>query len=589
MASSRNYFIISKSFGHFFKASIIIALAEQLNQILDLILVGNLISAEAFAALDLTIPLETAITGLMLLMIGGGGTIACRLIGDQEFELANRVQTITILSSSILSALISIFGLAFLQPIAQALCKGSELSVYLSDYLRIYFLGLIPMALYFALSQIVDIDGSPMKVAKAVIMGCSLDLVLDVVFMKYLGLGVGGEALANIVSYIFPVVYFIPYIKYKRCKYFFTLKRGNNLKLLSDNIRQGIPYCLPYLVIFLFGLMINTIVMNRYGTPGIYAWGVAYQVLTLGFMMMDYSGKTILVTLGSMLYGCYDMDGIEKLVRKILLAAAAEVAVLLALVWIFPNQIISMFGDSSAELSQDSAGYIKIAVLFLIPYTYCCIKIYLFQVLEQRIAAIIQPAILIGFTILLLIVVEWNSPAQLAATLLAATSIYLVADLLHTIFSRKRHPELSHIFLIPHKQMHLLYLSIPYTDEGMNDALPQIEQFLNSCKVDQSLHFGINICCEELILGIVKHNQDKDEEFYFDFLIYEEDGSVKVRVQDVGDPFNPVKHFTKTAAEAYLAGEEMHLSLQIINKICQQLKYNYLYGQNTIYMAFKSK
>lgn len=588
MASSRNYFVISKSFGHIFKAAIIVALAEQVTQIIDLILVGHFIGGDAFAAMDLAIPLETIITGL-LLMVGGGGTIACRLIGDQEFELANRVQTITLLSSAALAALTAISGLALLEPVVNMLCSEPALHDYLTDYLRIYFLGLIPMSLYFSMAQIVDIDGSPMKVSKAVLLGCSMDLIMDVVFMKYLGMGVVGEALANIFSYLLPIFYFIPYIRYKRCKYYFTLRRRGNVKLLAENIRQGIPFCMPYLVTFIFGLMVNTIVLNHYGVTGVYVWGVAYQVLTLGFMMMDYSGKTVLVTLGSMLYGCYDMDGIERLVRKILLATIIQVATLIALVWIFPNQIISMFGDSSSEMLESSAGYIKVAVLFLIPYTYCYVKVYLFQILTRRIAALWQLAILFGFTIAFLLLFDWNTPGQLALILLAAAAIYYLSDIINVNVSRKLHPELSQIFLIPHKEMHLLYISIPYTKEGMNEALPQVEQFLNSCHVDESLHFGINLCCEELILGIVKHNQDDDDKFFFDFLIYEEDGSVKVRVQDVGDPFNPVKHFTKTAAEAYLAGEEMHLSLQIINKVCQQLKYNYLYGQNTIYMAFKSK
>lgn len=588
MAANRNYFIISKSFGHFFKASIIVAIAEQLNQILDLILVGNIISAEAFAALDLAIPLETAITGLMMLMVGGGGAIACRLIGDQEFQMSNRVQTIVVLSSSLLAALISIFGLAFIHPIVNLLCSEPSLSGYLVDYLRVYFLGLIPMALYFSMSQIVDIDGSPMKVTKAVIMGCSLDVFLDIVLMKFFGLGVVGEALANIASYVLPVIYFVPYIRYKRCKYNFTLSRGNNLKILSDNVRQGIPYCLPYLVTFFFGLIINTIVMKRFGTQGVYVWGVAFQILMVGFMMMDYTGKTILITLGSMLYGCYDMDGIEKLVRKILLAATAEMAVIIALVWLFPQQIISMFGDSSMVGLQTPVIYVKIAVLFLLPYTYCCIKVYLFQILERRISAGLQLSILIGFTALYLLSIEWDGPIQLTIVLLAAVSFYFLFDIVFSIISRTFHPEFSHTFLIPHKEIHSLYLSLPYTDDGMNDALPQVEQFLGKCQIDDSMRFGINICCEELILGLVTHNRDKNDGFFFDFLIYEEDGSVKVRVQDVGDPFNPVKHFTKTAAEAYLAGEEMHLSLQIINKICKQLKYNYLYGQNTIYMAFKS-
>ena len=181
-------------------------------------------------------------------------------------------------------------------------------------------------------------------------------------------------------------------------------------------------------------------------------------------------------------------------------------------------------------------------------------------------------------------------PKHLFLSLPIAGLVYIILDSINSVLVRKKHPDWSRFYQIPpSSNIKSMYISIPYTREGLKDALEQLEAFLDECQLPLSLSYGINICSEELLMNIVDFNGHGREDYFFDFSVMEEDDSIKIVFKDAGRPFNPVRKFEKTAAEAYLDGENMHLSLQILNSMCKDLSYNYMYGQNTIYMSFPKK
>ena len=99
---------------------------------------------------------------------------------------------------------------------------------------------------------------------------------------------------------------------------------------------------------------------------------------------------------------------------------------------------------------------------------------------------------------------------------------------------------------------------------------------------------NVNLCCEELMLSIVDNNAGKNlgAGWFFDVFVIDDEDEIKVTVKDAGAPFNPVRKYTGNAVEAMNSGEDMELSLRLVNRICKEFSYNYMYGQNTIYLSF---
>lgn len=585
--NERNPFIVKRGFRNFFSATIILALVEQICQILDMILAGHFVSADAFAALELVLPYESFITAMLMLLIGGAGVVASQFIGEQEFDRSNKALSNTLILSLAVTTVITLLSLIFLNPLIRFLCADPELADYIREYMIVYIPTLPLIAAYTALSEIINVDGKPEVATFAVILSCIVEVLLDIILMGMYDIGVTGIAVATLFSYLTPILVFIIYLLFRRSSFKFTFNIQEIFKDFKPVFRSGVPYSMPHLLTSVFCLLLNGAALYALGQEGVYAWGTGYQIMSIGIMLVNSICGTILVTMGSMLHGCGDNEGLGILAERCLIFCAISIAAVIIPVIIFPGTIASLFGEDSADVLHSSRWPIILSVIFLIPYTLCCLKVYLAQSLSRNRLSAIPMLILYPLTYLFILSFAIFIPKHLFLSLPAAGLVYIILDFINSRLVIKKHPDWSRFFLIPpSNNIKSMYISIPYTKKGLDGSLRQLESFLDECQLPPSLSYGINICSEELLMNIVEHNGRGREDYLFDFSVMVDTDSVKVVFKDAGRPFNPVRKFEKTAAEAFLDGENMHLSLQILNNMCKELTYNYMYGQNTIYMSF---
>ncbi|MCQ2057127.1 MAG: ATP-binding protein [Bacteroidaceae bacterium] len=586
--AERNTYIISKGFRNYFLFTILFMVAEQTCTTIDMIMVGNMVNADAFSALDLVIPLETVSTGIFMLMTGGAGILASRLIGDQSFRKANQILTVSAVSVCLTAAVFSAAVLAGLDRITSALCPDMLLRPYLKEYLPIYMAGLPAMAFYTIVNLIVNIDGKPQIALYAVLAGCVGDIVLNLVFMLGMDMGVAGLALSTVISYLIPLSILLPFIGSKKCSFKFTWPESGIMKMLKENTKAGFPYSLPYIIMCLITLLINSLVLKKLGSDALYVWSAGYQILSIIIVIMDCVGGTILVTMGSMLAGCQDVSGLKILIRNCSIITISMVGIIIIPVLLFPIGAASIFGFNLNGSDLPIAKWISCIALFGIPYCICCIKSYLNQALGRETGSTIQ---LTGFFIITIAAVlacsvfrpEWIFPIMPVAGIAAMILDAIVCGIIFRL-----NKNYSYYFLIPsYGEQVLMYQSVPYSRDGLNNALHKLEVFLDRCELSPALCINVNLACEEMMLSIVEHNDGKDQDYFFDVIILDDDNDVKITIKDAGYPFNPIRRYNDTAADAINAGDDADLSLRLVNKLCQELTYNYMYGQNTIYMSFK--
>ena len=585
--NERNPFIVKRGFRHFFSATIVLALVEQICQVIDMVLAGRFVNADAFSALELVFPYELFITSVLILLTGGAGVIASQFIGEQEFEKSNRVLSNALVLSLTVTAAITLLSLIFIDTLIRFLCADIELAGYIKEYLIVYIATLPLIAAYTALSEIINVDGKPEVATFAVVVAVTADVLLDIILMGMFDLGVTGVAFATFFSYLIPVLIFVIYFLLKRCSFKFMFKIREIFTDFKSVLRSGVPYSMPHLLTSVFCLLFNGAALYALGQEGVYAWGTGYQIMSIGIMIVNSIFGTILVTMGSMLHGCGDNEGLGILAKHCLTFCAISISAVIIPVIIFPGAVASLFGEGSTEVLHAIRWPVILSVLFLIPYTLCCLRTSLAQALSEVRLPFAPMLTLYPLTYLFILLFAIFLPEHLFLSLPAAGLVYISLDHIASGMLDKKHRDWMKFFQIPPSgSIRSLYISIPYTKEGLNGSLRQLETFLDGCRISGSLSYAINICSEELLMSIVEHNGHGRENYFFDFSVMEDKDSVKVVFKDAGRPFNPVRKFEKTAAEAYLDGENMHLSLQILNSMCKELSYNYMYGQNTIYMSF---
>lgn len=570
---------------------LIFMVGEQVCLSANMIFVGQMVSPQAFAALDLAIPVEGLISALMLLLISGASLPASRHIGNQDFKSAARAITIAAISAVGASILISSLALLNIDSVVSFLSSDAELSYYLKDYLFVYFIQFLPMSLASVFILIAEIYGRPDIASKATIVSCVIDVVLDVILLKFTDLGTAAVAWADLAGYLIQIGLIILFLYQEKSIFRFQLPKGKRewVALGKENIQSGVSYCIPNLNLAFISLVANYLVLNKLGTEALFVWGVAYQVLTIVFMFLDCIGGTVLVTMGSMLVGFGEMDGLKVLVKKCLLATLLTVGPVVALVVAFPELAFALFGENSLENPLLSNKWLRIIVLFSIPYSVCVIKAYLTQTLERR---AMSSALFLGFVTLTIgsfALLALFKPEFMFLGLTVAGFAFVFLDLGASIPVRMRHPECRGYFLIPdNKGSEAFYESVPYTYEGLDAALLDITKYLNGTTVPEALMGSINLCCEELAMSLVKKNIDKGDGYFFDISIVEEDENVKVSIKDAGKPFNPVRSFDAPDGSDMNLEDET-LSLRLVNVLCKDLTYNYMYGQNAIFMNFSKK
>ncbi len=570
---------------------LIFMVGEQVCLSANMIFVGQMVSPQAFAALDLAIPVEGLISALMLLLISGASLPASRHIGNQDFKSAARAITIAAISAVGASILISSLALLNIDSVVSFLSSDAELSYYLKDYLFVYFIQFLPMSLASVFILIAEIYGRPDIASKATIVSCVIDVVLDVILLKFTDLGTAAVAWADLAGYLIQIGLIILFLYQEKSIFRFQLPKCKKewVALGKENIQSGVSYCIPNLNLAFISLVANYLVLNKLGTEALFVWGVAYQVLTIVFMFLDCIGGTVLVTMGSMLVGFGEMDGLKVLVKKCLLATLLTVGPVVALVVAFPELAFALFGENSLENPLLSNKWLRIIVLFSIPYSVCVIKAYLTQTLERR---AMSSALFLGFVILTIgsfALLALFKPEFMFLGLTVAGFAFVFLDLGASIPVRMRHPECRGYFLIPdNKGSEAFYESVPYTYEGLDAALLDITKYLNGTTVPEALRGSINLCCEELAMSLVKKNIDKGDGYFFDISIVEEDENVKVSIKDAGKPFNPVRSFDAPDGSDMNLEDET-LSLRLVNVLCKDLTYNYMYGQNAIFMNFSKK
>ena len=570
---------------------LIFMVGEQVCLSANMIFVGQMVSPQAFAALDLAIPVEGLISALMLLLISGASLPASRHIGNQDFKSAARAITIAAISAVGASILISSLALLNIDSVVSFLSSDAELSYYLKDYLFVYFIQFLPMSLASVFILIAEIYGRPDIASKATIVSCVIDVVLDVILLKFTDLGAAAVAWADLAGYLIQIGLIILFLYQEKSIFRFQFPKCKKewVALGKENIQSGVSYCIPNLNLAFISLVANYLVLNKLGTEALFVWGVAYQVLTIVFMFLDCIGGTVLVTMGSMLVGFGEMDGLKVLVKKCLLATLLTVGPVVALVVAFPELAFALFGENSLENPLLSNKWLRIIVLFSIPYSVCVIKAYLTQTLERR---AMSSALFLGFVTLTIgsfALLALFKPEFMFLGLTVAGFAFVFLDLGASIPVRMRHPECRGYFLIPdNKGSEAFYESVPYTYEGLDVVLLDITKYLNGTTVPEALRGSINLCCEELAMSLVKKNIDKGDGYFFDISIVEEDENVKVSIKDAGKPFNPVRSFDAPDGSDMNLEDET-LSLRLVNVLCKDLTYNYMYGQNAIFMNFSKK
>ena len=566
--------------------SILAAVSSQLATTTDAIVVSNLIGPAAISAINLTTPVLTVFSCLMILFGIGASIIAAKAIGKRDEESANGVFTAAILSSAGSGVLLAVITFIFCPYIVDILSGGNEEIYPLAlSYLQEMCVAVPFMMMAGVIENFVKVDGRPRIVMTAVIIGSVLNLILDIVFIKWLHLGIGGSAWATGINYLAALLICMWHFNTP----FNSLKWNPDWKRMKsyvkESISQGIPMSLNTLLLGGCILLINYIVLYTQGSEGIYCWSVCLQLFMIMQMVLTGIGSSI-YSIGGILVGEQDMEGLTILNRKSILYTVSSLAIITVTIIIFPHFFGELFGSRSDNPISILPNALRAFSIMLVPYSIVALLRSTYQILGRiglsLFLSVFQLVLMVGFvwgfSYINSFMMWWGFPSSSVAL--------LIGLILYTIWLHHTNKGINAVTLIPESEnTESFSLSVRMDQNDVNSADKKVAEFLQQNTIDDFTAYKIRLNCEELMHNILNYAvSGKKEKHYFDVRIRILKNNINVLLKDDGRPFNPILSCNRSDSNSEINEK---LGLKLVNCTADSINYKYMYDQNVVMLNFK--
>lgn len=318
--------------------------------IVDRIFVGNFVGNTALAALAICFPLSFIMIAFGLMCSAGGSTMFTLFRGKNEHENANisfgNAFSLTIIFEVILTIVLLVFLRGFLR-----IFGVTETTYDLAlKYYVIVSLGCVFQGLTFVLCDFVRVSGKPILGMAVTGVGAISNIILDAIFIVFLGLGVEGAAWATVIGQVISTVFGI-YIVFsgktlvKISKSIFKIN-----KVISKNILScGFAFWIAQISMGFIALVYNSQLGKYGGDTAISVYAVISSIMT--FVIMPASGisQGIQPIIGFNYSAGYGNRVKETFIKASLLSVGVT-AVIWIIVEIMPSFIINTFGGRSELL-----------------------------------------------------------------------------------------------------------------------------------------------------------------------------------------------------------------------------------------------
>ena len=322
-------------------------LFQQLYNTADALIVGNMLGTEALAAVSATGPLVFLIISLFVGISAGSGVLISRYFGAQDQEKLERAVHTNVAFSLVAGLLMTVFGVIFTPTILDWMdTPEPELS---AGYIRIFFAGSMGLVLYNGLRGMMQAVGDGKNPLKYLIFCSCLNVVLDITFIGVFHTGVGGAALATIISQFLSGLLCLRRLMRTEEEYRVELKKIRfhwpTLKLI---VRYGLPSGIQNSVIAIANVVVQSNI-NEFGTLAVAGCG-AYSRIE-GFAFLPITSFTIsLTTFVGQNLGAREYGRAKKGARFGLLCAIGAAETIGLLVYLLSPLLLRAFTDDPAAI-----------------------------------------------------------------------------------------------------------------------------------------------------------------------------------------------------------------------------------------------
>lgn len=323
---------------------------QQLYNTVDAIIVGNYVGKIALGAVGGTTgTLINLLVGFITGVSSGATVVVAQYYGCHNAKsVKDSVKTGMFLAIA-LGVIMMAIGIILAPVLLNLTNVPNSMYNYALEYMRIYFVGLIPSMIYNMGAGVLRAIGDSKRPLYFLIVGCFVNIVLDIFFVRVLAMEVVGAALATIISQLISCILTLISLKNTDDCYSYRLKETSFDKaLLMTIITIGLPTGIQSVMYTVSNIFIQSTV-NGFGEDTIAAW-TAFGKIDAIFWMYSGAVGTACMTIAGQNYGANNLPRVRRTIRDGIIIHFIGTAVISSGCYFFGSYFIRLFTDDVAVI-----------------------------------------------------------------------------------------------------------------------------------------------------------------------------------------------------------------------------------------------
>lgn len=332
--------------------AIIGMLVNALYNIVDRIFIGRGVNQLAIGGIFVGMPISLILMAFSMLIGIGGNTLVSIRLGQNRKGDAEKIAGNSIVLLLLISTVISIFGLIFLEPLLKSFGASDSNLQYSIDYMRIILYGAPFQALGFGMNNFIRGEGNPKIAMMTMLIGAILNTILDPIFIFVFDMGVKGAALATIISQLVSAIWVMKYFigessMLKIKKQYLKLK----ISIIKEIVSIGFAPFSMQLAASMVTILLNNNLKNYGGGLATSSMGVIQSISMLILMPMFGINQGAQPIIGFN-YGAQHYDRVKKTLKLAIVAATCLGIAGFFLTQALPVTLFKLFIGSEGSIDE---------------------------------------------------------------------------------------------------------------------------------------------------------------------------------------------------------------------------------------------
>lgn len=339
-------------------------LVMSLNVLIDTIFVGRWIGSNAIAAINVVLPVSFFIAALGMSIGVGGASVISRSLGEKNLFKASHTFANQITLTLIITVLVVILGLLFVDAILPVFGGKGALFSYAKTYYLIVMYGVPVLAFCMMANNSIRAEGKPKTAMYAMLLPSVSNLTLDYLFINIFDWGMMGAAWATTLSYGVCATYIL---------YFFLSGKSVlrphlgafvlRLDLVKEIGSLGSVTLVRQAMVSITVLLVNNILFSFGGESSITVYAILSRMLM--FATFPIFGITQgFLPIAGYNYGAKNWKRVRKTINTSILYASALATSVFVLIVIFSESIPQIFSDD-IQVSQQTPQALRYVFMAL--------------------------------------------------------------------------------------------------------------------------------------------------------------------------------------------------------------------------------